>query len=115
MRFLNHRCGCYKNRAIWLGALVALLLMCGAHAASAGGGPENLLLVVNADDIGSKTIANYYVQLRQIPPGNVVYLDPKTWGGSTARLDIDSFRDKILKPVIEAVGARSLVTQIDYV
>lgn len=87
----------------------------GAGAAWAGGGPENVLLVVNASDQGSKTIANHYVQLRSIPPGNVLYLDAKTWNGSDARIDIDTFRDKILRPIAAELENRKLQTQIDYI
>jgi hypothetical protein len=83
-----------------------------AHAL-AGGGPEGTLLVVNSDDIGSKTIANYYVQIRNIPICNVIYLDPKKWNGSTAKIDVDTFRDSILEPILEEVRSRSLQLQVD--
>ena len=64
-------------------------------AAQAGGGPENVLLVVNSADSDSMTIANHYVQLRQIPPSNVMYLN---WRGPPAKTDINTFREKILTP-----------------
>ncbi|HTQ40500.1 MAG TPA: hypothetical protein VMJ32_15855 [Pirellulales bacterium] len=86
-----------------------------AAVAFAGGGPENVLLVVNSADAGSKTIANHYVQLRNIPPGNVVYLDPKTWNGSDARIDVDAFREKIIRPLVAEIESRKLQTQIDYI
>jgi hypothetical protein len=92
---------------VFLGALVA--------PARAGGGPESVVLVVNAADIGSKTIANYFVQLRNIPPNNVVYLDPKNWNGSSARIDINTFREKILQPLLTEIKNRGLDTQVDYI
>ena len=52
--------------------------MC-AKVAFAGGGPENVLLLVNSNSSGSKTIANHYIQLRNIPASNVVYID---WQGA---------------------------------
>ena len=78
----------------------------------AGGGPENVLLVVNSADADSLTIANHFVQLRQIPTSNVMYLD---WRGSDAKTDINTFRDKILVPVLNELDTRKLAPQIDYV
>lgn len=89
-------------------------LFCGLTSiALAGGGPESMILVVNSADVGSKTIANYYVQLRKIPPANVVYLDPKTWNNSSSHIDINTFRDKILGPVIEELRKRKIEHQVD--
>ncbi|HEX3601519.1 MAG TPA: TIGR03790 family protein, partial [Lacipirellulaceae bacterium] len=83
-----------------------------ANTTRAGGGPENVLLVVNANSESSKTIANCYIELRKIPASNVLYID---WKGS---LDSDSgvnFRDKILAPIIRTLDDRHLTTQIDYI
>jgi len=102
-----------RNAAAWSFRIAAGLLLWGACAvrALAGGGPENLLLVVNANSRDSKTIANHYVHLRQIPGRNVVYLD---YGGDRERTDIDTFRAQILQPALEAIDERGLGGQIDY-
>ena len=84
----------------------------GAESAQAGGGPENLFLVVNARSQNSLTIANQYIQLRHVPPGNVYYLD---WDGPPDTTDIETFREKILGPVLQAVSTRGIANQIDYV
>jgi len=42
--------------------------------ALAGGGPGNLLLVVNADSPDSLAVANEYIALRMIPSPNVLHL-----------------------------------------
>ncbi|TWT85379.1 hypothetical protein Pla123a_01860 [Posidoniimonas polymericola] len=78
----------------------------------AGGGPENVLLVVNQNSSESLTVANYYTRLRQIPPQNVLYLD---WQGDPAQISGHTFRDKILKPTLETIDRRKLSAQIDYV
>lgn len=80
--------------------------------ASAGGGPENVFLVVNPNSPDSLAIANNYIHLRQIPPGNVFYLpfNPKPPG-----IVVDSFRSQILTPIIEAIRLRRLSAQIDCV
>ena len=83
-----------------------------AATARAGGGPENVFLVVNPQSADSMTIANYYLRVRQIPPGNIFYLpwDPKN--EATSAYD---FRRDILKPIFEAIRTRRLTAQIDYV
>ena len=43
-------------------------------SAFAGGGPENLILIVNADSASSKLLANHYIHGRGIPKSNVIYL-----------------------------------------
>jgi len=88
-------------------------LLGGERLALAGGGPENVMLVVNARSWASKTIANHYIQLRGIPQRNVVYLD---WSDRLFdAITIDVFRQKILLPVLQAIEAQGLGNQIDYV
>jgi len=53
---------------LWLGMV---------SPAPAGGGPENVLLVVNNRSWASKTIANHYQSLRKIPDRNIVHIDWK--------------------------------------
>ncbi len=77
----------------------------------AGGGPENIFLVVNANSDSSKTIANHYIELRQIPPQNVLYID---WKGSLATVQGSTFRGRILLPALKAIEDRKLNAQIDY-
>jgi uncharacterized protein (TIGR03790 family) len=88
----------------WLGML--------AGNAAAGGGPENVLLVVNANSESSKTIAKHYIQLRQIPLSNVLLID---WKGNASKCKGDQFRKGILQPVLDAIRDRHLQYQIDYV
>lgn len=58
------------------------------------------------------TIANHYVALRQIPPTNVFGL---AWNGSTDSIDVETFRERFLKPILAEIGRRNLVEQIDYI
>ncbi|MCC7474967.1 MAG: hypothetical protein IT425_06195 [Pirellulales bacterium] len=98
------------NFGLWL-VVVALLGLVPLPPVLAGGGPENVLLIVNGNSDSSKAIANLYIRLRKIPPSNVLYLD---WKGE---LEIDSavnFHDKILYPTIKALDERQLTQQIDY-
>ena len=93
--------------------IVAVWLVSGLPAAAiAGGGPENVLLVVNRNSPASLTIANHYVRLRQIPAGNVLTLP---WDSGVETIDIDTFRQQLLTPVLSAIQKRRLTPQIDYV
>jgi hypothetical protein len=83
-----------------------------ASQALAGGGPENVLLLVNANSDSSKTIANHFIALRQIPAANVVYVD---WKGGLETCNIVNFREAVLRPAINAIDNRRLGTQIDYI
>lgn len=91
--------------ALWLGIL-------GAAPAWGGGGPENVLLVVNANSTNSKTLANHYIALRNIPSSNVVYVD---WRGGLELAQGQFWAEGVLKPAVTAIGERGLSAQIDYV
>lgn len=81
-------------------------------AARAGGGPENLLLVVNAASRDSLAVANAFAALRRVPPINVLMVP---WEGSTESVTISDFRDGILAPILKTIDARRLAPQIDCV
>jgi hypothetical protein len=78
--------------------------------AVAGGGPENVFLVVNRQSPGSLTIANHYIALRQIPSSNILYLD---WAGDLNTTTVGVFRERILLPVLKKIEERRLTTHID--
>jgi uncharacterized protein (TIGR03790 family) len=80
-------------------------------AVHAGGGPENVLLIVNGSSDSSKTIANNYIALRKIPASNVLYLD---WKGNLEIGSALKWRDTVLRPAIKALDERRLTAQIDY-
>ncbi|QDU91345.1 hypothetical protein Pla175_47660 [Pirellulimonas nuda] len=97
------------GQALFCGALAAAI---GANGtAAAGGGPENLILIVNQNSQGSKTIANHYARLRGLPPGNLVYLD---YTGPKETCSVAEFREQILQPVLKEVDRRKLSLQTDY-
>jgi hypothetical protein len=91
-------------------ATIAVLAV--AQRGEAGGGPENVFLVVNSSSESSKTIANHFIALRKIPPQNVFYLD---WRGSKGKCKGANFRGRILMPVVDALDERKLTQQIDYI
>jgi uncharacterized protein (TIGR03790 family) len=93
-----------------LGSLCLLLTL--TAMSHAGGGPENVLLVVNALSEDSRTVANHYIDLRKIPPSNVVFVNSPPLKGM---LNAAQYRKRILAPVDKAIEERGLKNQIDYV
>lgn len=93
-----------------LSIVFACFTLLGSSATA--GGPENLLLVVNADSPSSLLIANHYIELRQIPERNVVYLS-----GIPDReiIKLSTFRSKVLGPVLSKIRERKLSNSIDYI
>jgi hypothetical protein len=78
----------------------------------AGGGPENVLLVVNVNSEASKTVANYYIDLRKIPPTNVFYLN---FPAGRVSIPSNIFEKLILSPIFKEIEKRKLSKQIDCV
>ena len=78
----------------------------------AGGGPENVFLVVNKRSWASRTIATHYIALRNIPSNNVFFID---WAGNVERINMATFQKSILKPILAEIDKRRLGDQIDYI
>ena len=93
-------------------ALFAAALFVATPRALAGGGPENVFLVVNERSSSSKLIANHYQNLRNIPEKNVLYLRDMA---AVDIVNLNTFRSKILEPVLTAIKDRKLVGTIDYI
>ena len=87
----------------WLLAGVATLAAAGRPEARAGGGPENLFLVVNSTSSDSLAVANAFVAARGIPPINVFMLP---WAGSKENTTLARFREELLMPILRAIDSR---------
>jgi hypothetical protein len=92
-----------------LAAIFGSLLV--TASAFAGGGPENVAIIVNAKSEASLTIANHYAHLRQVPAVNLVRID---WDGSLDVIPVEEFRTKILQKSITTLAQRGVLGQIDY-
>ncbi|RLS78882.1 MAG: hypothetical protein DWI03_03105, partial [Planctomycetota bacterium] len=106
-------------RRPWLGGrrrravcrtVCALVLATAAAHGLAGGGPENVFVVVNPSSADSLAVANAFVACRDVPPINIFMLPWKGGGESTS---IEVFRREIIAPIIRAIDARRLSGQID--
>jgi hypothetical protein len=99
-------------RGSWACRLAAIVWLAGSSFALAGGGPENVFLVVNSASWASQAVANQYIRVRHIPADNVCYLD---WQGGFETTDIATFRRQILAIVVGKLQQRGLEGQIDYI
>jgi hypothetical protein len=68
--------------------------------------------VINPDSPDSLAVANFYQAARHIPAANTLYL---AWDPKAETTDLDTFRRKILLPVLEAAGITRPNRRIDYV
>ena len=78
----------------------------------AGGGPENVLLVVNGDSPISMQIANMYMHMRDIPPEHVLWLHDIPYPDT---ISIDTFRTRIWQPIRDFITKHNLDNEIDIV
>ena len=99
-----------RRGRLWLAGLGAALAIFVGQSARAGGGPENLFLVVNSNSAASQTIANYFIDLRHLPATNVMYLD---WRKSTSSIDVNTLRNELFTPIKAEIAKRGLSQQID--
>ena len=91
--------------------LIACMNLLPGHAL-AGGGPENVLLVVNGDSPVSLQVANAYVEMREIPQEHVLWLHDIPYPDS---ISIDTFRTRIWKPIREFITQNGLDDEIDII
>jgi len=78
----------------------------------AGGGPENVFLVVNEHSLSSKLIANHYSDIRKIPENNILYLKEVP---DKDVVSIEQFKELILQPILKEIALRRLDGTIDYI
>jgi uncharacterized protein (TIGR03790 family) len=89
-----------------------ILSTVGSVHVTAGLGPENVVVVVNADSQSSEQISGEYTRLRKIPDGNVIRLREVP---DSETIDVDTFREKLLGPVLSTINERGLTQQIECV
>ena len=93
-----------------LSAFCLVIYSLTAGNAYAGIGPENVAVVVNGDSPSSIRIANEYARLREIPTSHFIVLHHVS---GTEFIDVDHFRDEILRPTLETLRLRGLTAQVD--
>jgi len=93
-----------------------------AGQATAGGGGENMLLVVNPNDPASLQIANAYAAFRNIPSNNILFIAPPATyhndGNPISQADVTSTYLNPSDPshnIAQQISARGLTNQINYI
>ena len=66
---------------------------------------SEVVLVVNGASASSRTVANHFVALRNIPARNVIVLSQVP---DSEVIGVEDFRTKILRPVLTEIGRRKL-------
>jgi tetratricopeptide (TPR) repeat protein len=85
------------------------MLIVAASDAGAGLSSENVVVVVNGDSLDSRTVANYYIEARQIPSKNVVVLEDVP---EQNKIELSVFRERILKPLLAQLDTRKIASQV---
>ena len=83
-----------------------------SQASHAGGGPENVFLLINSASPKSVQVGEFYAKLRRIPKINTFKLEYRR---NKAFAKGDIFRDEILIPTLKEIKNRGLNSQIDYI
>lgn len=98
-------------------AMVAVsALLATSRLAFAGGGPENMLLVVNPNDESSLRMANAYATARGIPDRNILFINAPTGVGYKLNtISYSTYTSNYLNAIPAAITARGLDSQIDYI
>ena len=77
--------------------------------AMAGLVSSEVVVVVNGKSMDSRTLANFYVSLRNIPAANVVVLDKVP---NSEVISVDDFRAKILAPLLFELDRRKISSHV---
>lgn len=72
----------------------------------------NVAVVVNQNSPDSLRLANYYCEMRQIPPQNVLRIN---WAGNLNAWTESDFASVLVNPLMTMLASRRLTNQIDYV
>lgn len=96
------------------GFIFASLVQCwfptfNAKQCWAGASASQWVIVVNGDSVSSRTIANHFAQIRDIPAANIIVLGDVP---NQNQITLEEFKDLILVPVLEQIQTRRLSNHI---
>lgn len=104
-----------RRRPVYTAAMTrgSCLLFAAWHAvaALAGGGPQNVLVVVNDSSPDSLELGRHYAAARGIPPRQVCHVSVAT----NFSMSWPVFTNAVRDPVLRFLGAQGLSNQIDYI
>ena len=92
--------------------LIATFILLDARIVRAGGGGLNTIIIANQASSNSCILANYYCELRSLPPENLLKIN---WTGGNISWTDSEFFTNLLNPLLESLAVRRLTNQIEYV
>ena len=92
--------------------LLLILFLCAIPASQGGGGPQNVLVVVNDQSIESQELGTYYAEQRGIPARNICHISVAP---TIYRVDPGVFQTSVVDRIHAQISAQGLSNQIDYV
>jgi hypothetical protein len=95
-----------------LGLLVLLVMGLQVRPVWAGLSASQVVVVVNGDSQASRTLANHYVRLREIPARNVIVLRGVP---DREAITVEEFRKTILTPLLTEIDSRQLAGRVSCV
>lgn len=88
-------------------AAIAALFLCPLTAPALG--PHECVVIVNRNSMESLELANYYADLRNIPPQNIIHLGlPDSFREAASTITPDDFNKYIFEPVTKIIAERRL-------
>ncbi len=97
-------------RRVMVACTVVGMAAAGVQPVWAGGGAENVLLLIDPLSADSMYVGNYYKQARNIPDRNVIYLPAAPDG-----INYAEFSDTNLPALLGMLNQRGVMDHIDYV
>lgn len=101
------------SRRIRIATILPALLFAAVAAverANAGGGPQDVLVVVNDQDLESLEAGSHYAAARGIAPRQILHIDIPAWG----HIKTNNFETLVRQPIDAYLAASGLDAQVDY-
>src|SRR5579884_380088 len=97
---------------LWFSFAILWICCVSGWEAFAAGSGLNTVVIINQASSNSCELGNYYCELRNIPPDNVLRI---YWTGTNTSWSSDDFQTNLLDPLEEMLTDRQLTNQVDYV
>ena len=113
-QLLYSRAALHDNNNMRIGGcklLPAILLMLCGTIAYAGGSGLRAVVIVNNQSSNSVALGNYYCEMRQVPPENLVRIN---WTGGNTSWTPQQYTNTLLLPLYSALRERRLTNQADF-
>lgn len=98
-----------ERGTLFVHCLFVIFVVIAGRATLAGATASQWVVVVNGDSVRSRTIANHFVQLRNVPSRNVIVLKNVP---AMNTIHLKEFRELILLPLVQEIEKRQLTSHI---